>query len=798
MLWLALLAVAHAHRPHDIVTAIAFAPDYATSGRAWAVMEPGALPQLLYTDDFGAHWTGRWSPLGVEAGVVGAAWSDDAVRFVTGSGLVWEMDPDGGAFGTDDLGVEVHDLRLFDDVAVVPGDDGVFVGPPGQWSRWLRGTGVFRAARDGDGTLYAVARDGAAYRAPDPDTTEALPAVPERPLSLVAWDGVLFAGTEAGVWRLEAGGSAWTACAAVPIDEPAEHDGENPLVGVADGRLYTTTGERGLFLTDATCAAWTAMDAGVDISWSDIGGTDDATTTFVEVRNDGDRWLVAGFAGVVTSGDGGASFAVSRLYQFDSERGLSFAPGFPADPRVVLGGYGGGLWWSDDAGATWTGTATGIGDDVNCYDLWGFDGWNDGGEAFLYTARAAYVSTDGGDTFLPLDPGMDPVIGWQAAGGFLWALGSVDHEPVVARTTDGVAWEVVPGLDAFIDGDAPSSIHPWGDAWLVGSDDPLGVGVWDPDAATWQWLDVPVGASRIGGVTVRSSDDRIVWVGDVAGAWLSDDGGATFREASSGPGERPTLLSAADDGTLFVVDGENRVWRSDDFGDTWVADGEPLVPAVLRLLPSPGYAETGLLLAGTRDGTYWTDDGAATWHALPAYERAEDLIYTFSCRSPDGEDCPRAQDGALGSGTAYRAEVGDTLAMTTQMPTLRILAVGAGAVDVAVDGAALGRFALGDELPVGDGVAWRDVTFTLAEADGGQVLIDAIEGWGDGEVLPIALPADTGAEDTGGDDEGRRCGCGRGANAGSVVLPLLLLARRRRATGDRDADPAGHVGPPRR
>lgn len=234
----------------------------------------------------------------------------------------------------------------------------------------------------------------------------------------------------------------------------------------------------------------------------------------------------------------------------------------------------------------------------------------------------------------------------------LWA--GVQDAAVFRSTDDGVTWTPV---DGFND-------HPTRDQWgpglgglcahrILGDDDQLyvaasAVGVFRSDDGGETFEPCNDGVPAVGlpddvprpevgycvhGLQMDPDDHQRLWRQDHAGMFQSVDGAANWtrnedglpaafgfvmhRDAASGRLFTQPLHS---DGQRIPVDGDFRVYRSDDDGATWQVSGTgwPTAPTHTQVLRGAVAGDgNGKVVMGTTAGTVWrTGDAGETWDEL--------------------------------------------------------------------------------------------------------------------------------------------------------------------------------------
>lgn len=326
----------------------------------------------------------------------------------------------------------------------------------------------------------------------------------------------------------------------------------------------------------------------------------------------------------------------------------------------ILNGNDGGVYFSEDGGASWKNTENGL----NTSQFYGVDkkpgeqryigGMQDNG-----TARSALANPSANtrwDAVLGGD-GFETV--WNQANSN-WVLGSIQWNNIQFSPNGGLSWVGVNGLGDSGSGsggqfltqiansaDAPDHV------FTVGAS-----GVWRSTdfGQNWSAATMNGGSWASSGqarVEVSEADPNVVWAGyrltDASGILhVSTDQGLTFNPVTapaiapgriSGIGTHPTDGNTAY--ALFSVFNGPKILRTTDLGATWeditgysdgsTATGFPNV-AVYDLLVGPN--KQGELWAATEIGLYVSKDDGQTWryadNGLPA-------VAIWQLRLRDGE-----------------------------------------------------------------------------------------------------------------------------------------------------------------
>lgn len=760
MLLLAPLALAHI--PHDTVLSLV-APADGDAGQTWfSLLDPQGVYLWARSDDGGASWVlDGGDPLSETP--LGAARTDDGTVAILTEEHLWISTDDALSWSAEELPGEVSDIQG-GPVFEMAGPGGLFFGKPGQWTRVTEAP----VSKLGPGAAWApsegmwIVVEGAWTLIDGPLAT---------PESLSADATAYYGDAEGVVYRWD--GAAWIGCTGL-IDNPGEEERNDVVQLLAtDGSLFAATGTAAPFVAPASCSAFSdAALAPIEIEYGNDGGAATERDAWTGLHLVGDTLALTGWAGLAFSHDGGESWAQPQVVPPDYTRGLAFARGFPADPRIYVGAYAAGIQVSADGGLTWTSPNHGV-EPVNAQ--WVEVSPSEDGVVYSVINHIGWVSRDGGVSWEEFQSGRNAVGLLQPlqAAGRVWELDSD-----VWETRDGgQSWEELEGLTAVLEGGVVGLAEAEG--WLcVSQAEPSALLCSEDDGASWTRLTE--------GADSGISTHPILWPAEApTRALFGDAAGVHVAELDGGGGtveiEALSKIELAPDGTLIAGANSGSLYTSSDGGDSW----EPLgvrVPAHIQVMRArPDWDSHPELLVGTQDGVFVVGiDGS--WGRL-AYERLDNTSNYLVC------------EGCVDAITDEEAEfdnlqpLGEGATLSAQVRGQRLVISG-----VAEDGAGFALDIDGEEftvgpLPAGRGVlvelelaedGWHDLVFTgLA---GAEVALDTVELWGDGRTLEVP-GAETGptplVELSGAsrDADQSRCGCGSDASAAGL---LLLLGWRRR------------------
>ncbi len=372
--------------------------------------------------------------------------------------------------------------------------------------------------------------------------------------------------------------------------------------------------------------------------------------------------------GAFKSTDGGQQWSpISAL----SPTAISIIVVDPVDSQVLYAGTNDdGVWKSRDGGATWQNL--GFPSSLPVYSL----------TIDRSPLHAVYAGTNGGGIWRSSDGG----ISWQSTGlssGRVMSL-SMDFAGALYASTSsagaqvshdrGLTWRT---LDAGIAGTNKFAYGCWidpGNGQKIFASSPTEYLNWSQDGgATWSAAGQGFSARGSRGVAFDPSNPRRIYAGGTVGdgVFRSDDGGLTWarsRFGSTAVNVIPVAVDSVSPNIVYTGTQNEGLFKSVDFGDTWMAAGSGLSGAITSLKSDS--SKSGRLFAATSTAFFLSEDYAETWTIIlnrPAWtitidSKAPSTIYATTrtqgvFRSLDGGRTWQEINNGLTSLTLGRAPV---------------------------------------------------------------------------------------------------------------------------------------------
>lgn len=522
------------------VHAVAFAPNFASSRLALAAggnHKGGLVAGIFRSSDGGASWSKVLDGNALEVNCWFVAFSPnfsgDNTAFASCSGGKLYRSMNGGVtWQLRNTGLPTDDIR---DIAFSPNfanDGTIFVGT----NRY----GVWKTTNTGGNwsRLYGLGGWDNRYVAVAPDFDGA---------DGNAGDDVVFAGgLNAGLWRSNDGGSTWTELSYPLIEAVSGIRKDTYVIRPMPGFSANNSSQQPLFVATHGAGVLYHPRGGVGNGWEvRNSGMAAQEALVVHVADDGTVFAGANGGGLFRSDDGGATW-LSRngtVYATTAPGAIATAPNFAVVPHMVTGSYwNGGLAYSNDRGQTWTEAASGPRNQIRALVY-----------SPNYPAENLVLAGTGGGWPADIDG-----IYRSADGGANWT--QVDNQlkgkyiiSLAAAPTTGQNWVVFAGV--------------------------YGDGVWRSTGGGNSWAQVGLAGERVWAVAVSpnyASDQTVFVATDGGGLWRSTNGGSTWAYLRGGT-FRGLALSptyASDQTVYAAVARYGDVLRSTDGGNSFSGMGD--------------------------------------------------------------------------------------------------------------------------------------------------------------------------------------------------------------------------------
>jgi len=615
-IFLALSGTAYAHLPHDIVSLLAAPAALDDSGPWFTVCRPGSVDLLMRSDDGGRSWSFVGGPPVADTLLDAARLADGRTVLLGQDELWWTVD--GQSWELQAVGSGYTELEAFEGSVLLGGASGLSTIDADGAVQRLSAEPV-TAIHTGEGGTVVVTTGGA-LRTWDGDAWQELSSPTSRRVSSGAMGAsAVYAGTNDGkVYRHD--GSGWLQCGALPGD--ATHPQVVGLVA-GEGVVAAATADHAALVSLDGCHTWESR-VGVQVLYDTEGSATGVDQAFPVLALAGQRIVAGGWAGLSITDDLGDAWRDETLLPPDYARGVAFSPRFSSDHTLWISSYAGGVLWSLDAGASFTGPDQGL-SDANVQDV-RVDPDNPLRLAAV-VGHEAWASSDGGVSWFALNPPMQSVLLARPYARGVWVLGQ-DEAGEAALAWLG--WRRhnwwTPDAGARI-GQLSQVVLAQRPTKCVSSRDDGTLQCMSRDKESWITL-LDEGPARMTEV-VQLPDDRLL-VGHGQRLLASEDGGRSWREVLALLHDEVLLLTVAMDGTAVLATRTGRFLVADAEGESWT-DLELRLPAApTAIAPRPDFAQHPQLLAATAAGMFVVDTEQRSLDRFAAVQWIDDHS-TYVC-----------------------------------------------------------------------------------------------------------------------------------------------------------------------
>lgn len=376
-----------AHQPHDVIYDLALSPSFAQDGIMFATLSEPAHSHLVRSDDGGQTWRQAVRGLDNRGNLTDIY---IAQGYPTDPFVIVSSEED-GIFRSDDGGFvwyQVNDGLMTPNIAEVCGD----YGPGGE---------LVLLAAGADGGLYRSVDRGNNWEQIMPDQAHVTSLAFSPDFSESGHIAACY--NERSIIYTEDYGQTWSqfssnrsASTITDIEVVTDYNGK-PLIyvatashgvwrnvdggrtfvnasdGLADGyimdielspdflndhTLFAVTTDQAVFVSANGGKSWDLHKRGIrlteqtDVHYNEIAVSPDFAA---------DRTIFLGaFEGLFRSGNGGQTWVEIDTRSAQLISGFDLSPNFPADNLMIVSRYGGGMYVSHDAGASWTVSNHGI------------------------------------------------------------------------------------------------------------------------------------------------------------------------------------------------------------------------------------------------------------------------------------------------------------------------------------------------------------------------------------------------------------------------------------------------------
>ncbi|MGH8977305.1 MAG: VPS10 domain-containing protein [Acidimicrobiia bacterium] len=565
------------HTPHDDVYDIAVSPDFAADGVVFALCRD----MFLKSTDGGRTWH----------------------NIVRGLNNMWQYFTDTAQRFSVDMSMRDKRVMFF-----ASRGDGVYKSTDEGWS-WSK---IKVTESDGQVSLLAISphrsddviaasANGGLHRTTDCGDTWTELSVSDATVTAIAYapdrDGVIVLGDDMGqLHQTQDGGATWSTHVLRDV-------GSIRTVAISPG--FSSDGT--IMVGTSLSGVYRSTDGGVRYAVKNAGLADTSISSIAfspAFASDATLWVSTWTAGVFTSWDGAECWTQTSVgltrntqkYEARYEKRPHFGRILAANGArsaesctLLLGGFD-GFFHSTDGGHTWAELETlpstlpisiGVSPDFA----------TDGSVAVTTYINGAHMSEDRGDTWFPINNGLEERVFMQQRPDRIARLFGIAFSPAYASDKRLLCSNWTRFLQSM----------DRGRRWTVRN--------LTPESLPLQQFKMSISPDY--------GRDGTVFLGNRFGeVWKSQDGGVSFGIVSKLGGHvRAIAISPdyADDSTIFAsaATGVGDVYVSTDGGVMWSPMG--MKKAVTHLAISPAFSSDATLFAATGRGLYVTRDAGKTW-----------------------------------------------------------------------------------------------------------------------------------------------------------------------------------------
>jgi len=399
-----------------------------------------------------------------------------------------------------------------------------------------------------------------------------------------------------GIYRTTDGGETWTQTL------PSYEIFSSVEIAVSDPNIVYAASIESVHRSEDGGVTWTLMNGD---GWGPPGV---ATGFPIDMQcdpRDEDRIFINNYGGGnFLSEDGGKTW-VTASQGYTGEDSFSVAVDHLIPGRVYAAGFG-GIWASDDAGATWYGITNSPEGHMLGYDFVAADP-NEAGH--LLAGKIHIVESDGSGASWTYRWG-ETELGQVAPD--LPTMARIAISPTIAfAPSDPDTVYIGFGNENFAIAHEPDAAADIGPGVIVSSD----------GGATWQRaVDDEMSTMSVYDVAVDPQNASVVFAACGVGLYKTSDGGQDWRAVSGLPEERPLhaiAINPLDSNHLLAGVEQNGMYRSIDGGASWKRVSAGLEPnGGLHDIVFDPKDPTIVYTSDVRSGIYRSTDGGETWNKI--------------------------------------------------------------------------------------------------------------------------------------------------------------------------------------